>query len=77
MQEQDSYMAMEIRIRVLGTLTSAFWLRLSRHRCCMEGLVINFWSLSRVIVYLLSYSLTHRIVYEGTLENQPNAMVAL
>lgn len=77
MQEQDSHMAMEIRIRVLRALASAFWIRLSRHRCCMEGLVVNFWSLSRVIVYLLSYSLTHRIVYEGTLENQPNAMVAL
>ena len=43
----------------------------------MEGLVVDFWSLSRVTVYLLSYSLTHRRVYEGTLENQPNAMVAL
>lgn len=77
MQKQDSYMAIEIRIRVLGTLASAFWIRLSRYICCMEGLVVNFWSLSRVIVYLLSYSLTHRMVYEGTLENQPNVMVAL
>jgi len=77
MQEQDSYTVMEIGIRVLGALASAFWIRLSRHRCCVEGLVVDFWSLSRVTVYLLSYSLTHRRVYEGTLENQPNAMVAL
>ena len=70
-------MVMEIRIQVLGALTSAFWIWLTKHKCCMEGLVVAFWSVRSVIVCLLSYLLTHRRVYEGTLENQPNALVAL